>query len=65
MPKFTIRQYVEATYIVTFEAENLDEARQLIEDCFDVDDLPDVEKFWRKGQEEFDLKSLAEKEDNE
>lgn len=63
MTKFTVRLYEEATYIVTFEADNLEHAKELLEDCLDPDDLPDSEKDWRKGQDEFLLDSLAEKSD--
>jgi hypothetical protein len=63
MPKFTVRLYEEATYIVTFEADNLEHAKELLEDCYDPDDLPAGEKYWRKGQEEFQMSTLAEKSD--
>lgn len=64
MPRFTFRIYEEATYIVEFEADDLEHAKKLVaeaeENMQDHESLPDSEKYWKKGQEEWDTESLEE-----
>jgi len=55
MPKF---QFVEHEYtknIITFEADSLEHAKELMDDMIDVDDLPESEKFWKSGETNWDL----------
>ena len=54
MPKY---QFVEHEYtknIITFEADSLEHAKELMEDIIDVDDLPESEKFWKSGETNWD-----------
>jgi len=54
MPKYTFREYETSVYIVEFEADNLEHAKALMEDVIDADDLPNAEKFWKKGDTDWD-----------
>jgi len=54
MPKYTFRQYETTTHIVQFEADSLEHAKELMDEVFDVDDLPESEKFWKNGQTDWD-----------
>jgi len=60
MPRYSFRFYENSVYIIEFDADNLDQAKQLIEDTIDVDDLPNSEKSWKKGDEDWDTDSLTE-----
>lgn len=54
MPKY---QFVEHEYtknIITFEADSLEHAKELMEDMIDVDYLPNSEKFWKSGETDWD-----------
>lgn len=60
MPRFRFVYWEEAKYFVEFDADNLEQAKELIDGSVDVDDLPNVEKNWRKGSEELDAGSLTQ-----
>jgi hypothetical protein len=54
MPKY---QFVEHEYtknIITFEADSLEHAKELMDEMLDVDDLPNSEKFWKSGETDWD-----------
>ena len=67
MPKYSFSYWEETKWAITFEADNLEHAKQLIEEAqaeADVDLLPEVEKFFKKGDETWDTETLEEKGDN-
>jgi hypothetical protein len=60
MPKYQFSRWEESKYIVTFTADNLEDAKKQMEDASSVDDLQDYEEFWKKGNDEWDKESLEE-----
>ena len=63
MPKYCFIIWEEAKYALTFEADNLEHAKQLIEEAqedYNADDLPNAERYFKKGDEFWDLESLFE-----
>lgn len=63
MPKYCFIIWEEAKYAITFEADNLEHAKKLIEDAeemCDADDLPNAERYFKKGDEYWDTETLYE-----
>jgi hypothetical protein len=66
MPKYAFNFWEESKWGITFEADNLDHAKKLLaeaEEEMDIDWLPQVERFFKKGDETWDIETLAEVED--
>jgi hypothetical protein len=66
MPKYSFNFWEESKWSITFEADSLEHARQIMEFAeqeADVDLLPEVERFFKKGDETWDYETLAEVED--
>jgi hypothetical protein len=54
MPKY---QFVEHEYtknIITFEADSLEQAQELMGEMLSSEDLPESEKFWKSGETDWD-----------
>ncbi len=54
MPKY---QFVEHEYtknIITFEADSLEHAKELLNEMLDWADLPESEKFWKSGETDWE-----------
>jgi hypothetical protein len=67
MAKYTFNFWEEQKWGITFEADSLEHAKQLMEEAQEadgVDDLPEVERFFKKGDETWDIETLAEVESN-
>lgn len=63
MPKFAFSFWEESKWGIVFEADNLEHAKQLLteaEEEMDVDALPEVERFFVKGDEFWDMETLME-----
>jgi hypothetical protein len=60
MPKYSFNFWEETKWGVVFEADNLEHAKELMEETLNVDDLPNVEKFFKKGDETWDTETLQE-----
>jgi hypothetical protein len=66
MPKYSFNFWEESKWGITFEADNLDHAKKLLaeaEEEMDIDWLPQVERFFKKGDETWDIETLAEVKD--
>jgi len=66
MPKYAFNFWEESKWGITFEADNLDHAKKLLaeaEEEMDIDWLPQVERFFKKCDETWDIETLAEVED--
>jgi hypothetical protein len=67
MPKYSFNFWEEQKWGVVFEADNLEHAKQLFleaEENMGIDDLPNMERFFKKGDETWDYETLMElKED--
>jgi len=64
MPKYSLNYWEEGKYGIVFEADSPEHAKELLDDILDVDDLPQVEKYFKKGDVYFDIDTLAEVEEN-
>jgi len=65
MPKFQFTKYEEITYIVTFVADSLEHAKELMDEEFAVDELPEGEENWKKGNTNWDQETLEQISDDE
>jgi hypothetical protein len=66
MPKYNFNFWEESKWNITFEADSIEHARKLLDEAHsiaDVDTLPEVERFFKKGDETWDYETLAEVED--
>jgi hypothetical protein len=66
MPKYSFNFWEESKWAITFEADSLEHAKQLMneaEEVEGVDELPEVERFFKKSNEIWDYETLAEVED--
>lgn len=69
MPKYNITIWEESKYNVSFEADSLEHAKQLaqknLDEIADADSLPNAERYFRSGNETWEIETLTEvKEDN-
>ena len=60
MSKFQFMKYEESTYIVTFVADSFEQAKELMQNEFAVDELPEGDEFWKKGNTKWDQETLIE-----
>jgi len=54
MPKY---QFVEHEYtknIITFQADSLEHAKELMSEFLSHEDLPESEKFWKSGETDWE-----------
>ena len=66
MPKYSFNFWEESKWGITFEADSLEHAKQLMNEAQEVegvDELPEVERFFKKSSETWDYETLAEVED--
>lgn len=63
MPKYSFNFWEETKWGVVFEADSLEHAKELMEESLNVDDLPNVEKFFKKGDETWDTETLQEEKE--
>jgi hypothetical protein len=67
MPRYSFNFWEEQKWGITFEADSLEHATQLMEEAQvaeGVEDLPDMERFYKKGDETWDYETLTEVEEN-
>ena len=65
MPKYSFNFWEESKWGITFEADSLEHAKQLMDEAQEiegVDELPEVERFFKKSNEIWDYETLAEVE---
>jgi len=65
MPKYSFNFWEESKWAITFEADSLDHAKKLLaeaEEEMGIEDLPEMERFFKKGDETWDVETLAEVE---
>lgn len=60
MPKFSVVQLEDAKYIVQFEADNIEHAKELLEEATDFEELPNSHRFWKNGATDFEMHTLTE-----
>lgn len=54
MPKYQFTEHEYTKRIITFEADSLEHAKELMDEMLDVDDLPNSQKFWKSGETDWD-----------
>lgn len=64
MPKYTFVIWEESKYAVTFEADSEEHARELLDDVYSEEELPNVESVFVKGHTHWDTKVLWEKKED-
>jgi len=65
MPKYSFNFWEESKWGITFEADSLEHAKQLMDEAQEVegvDELPEVERFFKKSNEIWDYETLTEVE---
>lgn len=63
MAKYSFNFWEESKWSITFEADTLEHAKQLIaqaQEESDIDLLPQIEKHFKKGDETWDTETLTE-----
>ncbi len=68
MPKYSFNFWEEQKWGITFEADNLEHAKQLMEEAQEtegIQNLPEMEQFFKKGAETWDTETLTEVEEGE
>jgi hypothetical protein len=63
MPKYSFNYWEETKCGISFEADNLEHAKKLLaeaEEEMDLEWLPKMEKFFKKGHESWDIETLFE-----
>lgn len=68
MPRYAFNVWEESKWAVSFEADDLEHAKELIQEAeedMDLEWLPGMERYFRKGDEIWDMETLQEmKEEN-
>jgi hypothetical protein len=68
MPRYSFNLWEETKSVITFEADSLEHAKELLQEAeqeMGVDELPEIKRYFQKGDETWDTETLAEiKEDN-
>jgi hypothetical protein len=54
MPRYRFTEYETNKRIVTFTADNLEHAIELMEEAISIEDLPEVEDFWKNGDTDWE-----------
>jgi len=64
MAKFRFKVEEWNRYWIEFEAENLEQAKELLDESIDYDELPEAQKFWTKGETTItnEVKEIDERE---
>ena len=63
MPKYSFNLWEETKSVITFEADSIEHAKQLMEEAeeeMDLEWLPGFEKYFKKGDETWDIETLTE-----
>jgi hypothetical protein len=67
MPKYAFTIWEESKYAIVFEADSLEHAKELAQDNLDnecnADELPNAERFFRKGDENWLIEEMEEYND--
>lgn len=64
MPKYAFTFWEESKWGIAFEADSLEHAKELLAEAYDemdVEGLPEVERFFIKGDEFWDMETLQER----
>ena len=62
MPRYQFVQREESVAIVSFDADNLDHAEQLMSEVMDADELPNSEVFWKNGNTDWEDPEESDKD---
>jgi hypothetical protein len=69
MPKFGFVWWEEGKYLIEFEADNLEHAKELMQEAhdieMDIEVLPNMTQIFRKGDETWDFETLQQIEETE
>jgi hypothetical protein len=63
MPKYAFTLWEESKWGISFEADNIEHAKELFaqaEEEMDVETLPEIERFFVKGDEFWDIETLQD-----
>jgi hypothetical protein len=63
MPKYSFVFWEESKWGVSFEADSLEHAKQLMDEAQEVEgiqNLPEMEQFFKSGDETWDYETLRE-----
>jgi hypothetical protein len=63
MPKYSFVFWEESKWGISFEADSLEHAKQLMEEAQEVEgiqNLPEMEQFFKSGDETWDYETLRE-----
>jgi hypothetical protein len=64
MPKYVFSYWEESKYAIEFEADSLEHAKELMKEAYEVEcnveELPEMERHYNKGDETWDFESLTE-----
>jgi hypothetical protein len=67
MPRYALNVWEESKWVISFEADNLEHAKKLIteaEEEMDLEWLPEMERYFKKGDETWDIETLQEMNNN-
>jgi hypothetical protein len=65
MPKYSFVFWEESKWGISFEADSLEHAKQLMDEAQEVEgiqNLPEMEQFFKSGDETWDYETLMEVE---
>jgi hypothetical protein len=65
MPKYSFVFWEESKWGISFEADSLEHAKQLMDEAQEVEgiqNLPEMEQFFKSGDETWDYETLKEVE---
>jgi hypothetical protein len=63
MPKYSFVFWEESKWGISFEADSLEHAKQLMDEAQEVEgiqNLPEMEQFFKSGDETWDYETLTE-----
>ena len=63
MPRYAFNLWEESKWAISFEADSLEHAKELLQEAeedMSIDDLPEMERYFRKGSENWDIETLQE-----
>jgi hypothetical protein len=63
MPKYSFVFWEESKWGISFEADSLEHAKQLMDEAQEVEgiqNLPEMEQFFKSGDETWDYETLRE-----
>jgi hypothetical protein len=65
MPKYTFDIWETSKYQVIFDADSKEDARKILNATRNLDELPNVEQKWIKGNEDWDVIMMQEVKEDE